>query len=105
MRRLNFHLTVCFLLLCVTGWLVDMTGSYTAAFLLCGFAMIFSSVLLGFARLAKRMKKTPLRLLAKEPDPKLRLWTNGAVAYSVARGLDQKEGEAAAETVAAFNPV
>ncbi|ELK00928.1 Monocarboxylate transporter 12 [Pteropus alecto] len=80
----------------IAGWLVDTTGSYTAAFLLCGLSMIFSSLLLGFARLVKKMKKTQLRFLAKESDPKLQLWANGSVAYSVASELDQKDGESAA---------
>lgn len=92
------------LLLLVTGWLVDMTGNYTAAFLLCGFSMIFSSLLLGFARLVKKMRKTRLRLLAKESDPKLQLWTNGSVAYSVASELDQKDGESVALAVPGYNP-
>ncbi|XP_066211904.1 monocarboxylate transporter 12 isoform X2 [Saccopteryx leptura] len=84
----------------IAGWLVDTTGSYTAAFLLCGFSMIFSSVLLGFARLIKKTKKTQPRFLAKESDPKLQLWTNGSVAYSVASELDQKDGESVAYSVA-----
>lgn len=80
-----------------------MTGSYTAAFLLCGFSMIFSSVLLGFARLVKRMKRTQLQFLAKESDPKLQLWTNGSVAYSVARELDQKDGNSVATAAPGYN--
>lgn len=82
---------------------MDTTGSYTAAFLLCGFSMIFSSVLLGFARLVKRMKRTQLQFFAKESDPKLQLWTNGSVAYSVARELDQKDGDSAATAVPGYN--
>ncbi|XP_021007351.1 monocarboxylate transporter 12 [Mus caroli] len=77
----------------IAGWLVDTTGSYTAAFLLCGFAMIFSSILLGFARIVKRMKRTQVPFPVKDSDPKLQLWTNGSVAYSVARELDQKDEE------------
>ncbi|KAI5763395.1 SLC16A12 [Gulo gulo luscus] len=88
----------------IAGWLVDTTGSYTAAFLLCGFSMIFSSVLLGFARLVKKRKKTQLRFLAKESDPKLQLWTNGSVAYSVARELDHKDDQCVALTVPGYNP-
>lgn len=88
----------------VIGWLVDTTGSYTAAFLLCGFSMIFSSVLLGFARLVKKTRKTQLQFLAKESDPKLQLWTNGSVAYSVARELDQKDGESVAIAMLGSNP-
>lgn len=88
----------------VAGWLVDTTGGYTAAFLLCGFSMIFSSVLLGFARLIKKMKKTQLRLLAKAPDPRLRLWTNGSVAYSVARELDQRDGDSVMVAMPVYNP-
>lgn len=91
-------------LLLVTGWLVDTTGSYTAAFLLCGFSMIFSSVLLGFARLVKKMKKTQLRFLAKESDPKLQLWTNGSAAYSVARELDHRDEQSVALTVPGPRP-
>lgn len=88
----------------ISGWLVDTTGSYTAAFLLCGFSMIFSSVLLGFARLVKKMKKPQPRTLAKESDAKLQLWTNGSVAYSVANELDQKERESVAIAVPGYNP-
>lgn len=87
----------------IAGWLVDTTGSYTAAFLLCGFSMIFSSVLLGFARLVKKMKKPQLRFPAKESDPKLQLWANGLVAYSVASELDQKD-ESVAMAVPGYNP-
>ncbi|EHB02955.1 Monocarboxylate transporter 12 [Heterocephalus glaber] len=87
----------------VAGWLVDTTGSYTAAFLLCGFSMIFSSVLLGFARLVKRMKKPQLQLLAKESDPKRQLWTNGSVAYSVTRELDHKDEEFMAAAGPGYN--
>ncbi|KAK1333638.1 hypothetical protein QTO34_006023 [Cnephaeus nilssonii] len=88
----------------ISGWLVDTTGSYTAAFLLCGFSMIFSSVLLGFARLVKKMKKPQLRTLAKESDAKLQLWTNGSVAYSVASELDVKDRESVAIAVPGYNP-
>ncbi|KAM5236489.1 monocarboxylate transporter 12 [Ctenodactylus gundi] len=88
----------------IAGWLVDTTGSYTAAFLLCGFSMIFSSVLLSFARLIKRMKRTQLQLHAKESEPKLQLWTNGSVAYSVARELDQKDEESLAAAVPGYKP-
>lgn len=82
---------------------MDTTGSYAAAFLLCGFAMIFSSVLLGFARIVKRMKRTQPPFLAKESDPKRQLWTNGSVAYSVARELDQKDEESMATAVSGCN--
>nr|KAF6458827.1 solute carrier family 16 member 12 [Rousettus aegyptiacus] len=49
-----------------------------------------------YCRLVKKMKKTRPRFLAKESDPKLQLWANGSVAYSVASELDQKDGESAA---------
>lgn len=65
--------------------------------------MIFSSVLLGFARLVKKMKKPQLRFPAKESDPKLQLWANGLVAYSVASELDQKD-ESVAMAVPGYNP-
>ncbi|XP_004632131.1 monocarboxylate transporter 12 [Octodon degus] len=87
----------------IAGWLVDTTDSYTAAFLLCGFSMIFSAVLLGFARLVKRIKKPPLQLFAKESDPKLQLWTNGSVAYSVTRELGQKDEEFVAVAGAGYS--
>lgn len=101
---MDFTLNNVILWLLITGWLVDTTGSYTAAFLLCGFSMIFSSVLLGFARLVKKRKKTQLRFLAKESDPKLQLWTNRSVAYSVARELDHKDDQCVALTVPGSNP-
>lgn len=49
------------------------------------------------------MKKTQLRFLAKESDPKLQLWANGSVAYSVASELDQKDGESAAIIATGYN--
>lgn len=76
-----------------TGWLVDTTGSYTASFLLCGFSMIFSSTLLCFARLAKKIKRTRLRSLTNDTHSKHHIWTNGAIAYSVTGELDQKDAE------------
>lgn len=76
-----------------TGWLVDTTGSYTASFLLCGFSMIFSSTLLCFARLAKKIKRMHLRSLTSETGTKQHIWTNGAIAYSVTAELDQKDVE------------
>uniref|UniRef100_A0A8D0L171 Solute carrier family 16 member 12 n=1 Tax=Sphenodon punctatus TaxID=8508 RepID=A0A8D0L171_SPHPU len=77
----------------IAGWLVDTTGSYTASFLLCGFSMIFSSALLCLARLAKKLKRTHLRPLTRATDAKQQIWTNGAIAYSVAGELDQKDVE------------
>uniref|UniRef100_A0A8C0FNR7 Solute carrier family 16 member 12 n=1 Tax=Bubo bubo TaxID=30461 RepID=A0A8C0FNR7_BUBBB len=77
----------------VAGWLVDTTGSYTASFLLCGFSMIFSSTLLCFARLAKKIKRTHLRSLTNDTGTKQHVWTNGAIAYSVTAELDQKDVE------------
>ncbi|XP_019411267.1 PREDICTED: monocarboxylate transporter 12 isoform X1 [Crocodylus porosus] len=77
----------------IAGWLVDTTGSYTASFLLCGFSMIFSSILLCFARLAKKIKRTHLRSLVKDANTKQQIWTNGTIAYSVAGELDQKDVE------------
>ncbi|XP_051837578.1 monocarboxylate transporter 12 [Antechinus flavipes] len=75
----------------IAGWLVDTTGSYTAAFLLCGFSMIFSSILLSFARLLKKMKTSQVQSLDEDAGPKLQLWPNGTVAYSVAGELDHKD--------------
>ncbi|XP_074855638.1 monocarboxylate transporter 12 isoform X1 [Carettochelys insculpta] len=75
------------------GWLVDTTESYTASFVLCGFSMIFSSALLCFAKLAKKIKKSHLRSLARDTDTKQQIWTNGAIAYSVSRELNQQDGE------------
>lgn len=77
----------------VAGWLVDTTGSYTASFLLCGFSMIFSSALLCFARLAKKIKRTHLRSLTGNTALKQHIWTNGAIAYSVTAELDQRDVE------------
>lgn len=50
------------------------------------------------------MKKTQLRFLAKEPDPKLQLWTNGSAAYSVARELDHRDEQSVALTVPGPSP-
>lgn len=75
------------------GWLVDTTGSYTASFLLCGFSMIFSSALLCFARLAKKIKRTHLQSFTGNTALKQHIWTNGAIAYSVTAELDQRDVE------------
>ncbi|XP_053889359.1 monocarboxylate transporter 12 isoform X1 [Malaclemys terrapin pileata] len=77
----------------IAGWLVDTTSSYTASFILCGFSMIFSSTLLCFARLAKKIKRTQLRSLGRDTDPKQQIWSNGATTYSVSGDLDQKDVE------------
>uniref|UniRef100_A0A8B9F062 Monocarboxylate transporter 12 n=1 Tax=Amazona collaria TaxID=241587 RepID=A0A8B9F062_9PSIT len=77
----------------VAGWLVDTTGSYTASFLLCGFSMIFSSTLLCFANVAKKIKRTHLLSLTNDIGTKQHIWTNGAIAYSVTAELDQKDVE------------
>ncbi|XP_039565293.1 monocarboxylate transporter 12 isoform X3 [Passer montanus] len=77
----------------VAGWLVDTTGSYTASFLLSGFSMIFSSALLCFARLAKKIKRTHLPSLTGNTALKQHIWTNGAIAYSVTAELDQRDVE------------
>ncbi|XP_066478023.1 monocarboxylate transporter 12 [Tiliqua scincoides] len=77
----------------VAGWLVDTTGSYTAPFLLCGFSMIFSSTLLCCARLAKKVRRTPLRPTGSVSDAKQQIWANGAIAYSVTGELKQKDVE------------
>ncbi|KAG6935978.1 solute carrier family 16 member 12 [Chelydra serpentina] len=77
----------------IAGWLVDTTRSYTASFILCGFSMMFSSTLLCFARLAKKIKRTQLRSLTRDTDTKQQIWTNGATAYSVSGDLDQKDVE------------
>ncbi|KAJ7324167.1 hypothetical protein JRQ81_017187 [Phrynocephalus forsythii] len=74
----------------VAGWLVDTTGNYTTSFLLCGFSMIFSSMLLCCARLAKKARRTPSRPLASDANAKPPSWTNGAIAYSVTGELEQK---------------
>ncbi|XP_072545001.1 monocarboxylate transporter 12-B [Salminus brasiliensis] len=41
----------------IAGWLVDQTGSYTAAFLLCGFSLICSALILATVTLARRCSK------------------------------------------------
>ncbi|OXB54009.1 hypothetical protein ASZ78_015104, partial [Callipepla squamata] len=87
----------------VAGWLVDTTGSYTASFLLCGFAMICSSMLLCFARLAKKIKRTRLKSLSNGTHSKQHIWTNGAIAYSVTGELDQKDAEFLAVDTNSYN--
>jgi len=72
---------------------VDTTGSYTASFLLCGFSMIFSSILLCSARLVKKIKRMHLRSLSNDTGTKHHIWTNGVIAYSVTAELDQKDAE------------
>ncbi|XP_030058917.1 monocarboxylate transporter 12 isoform X1 [Microcaecilia unicolor] len=75
----------------IAGWLVDTTGSYTAAFLLSGFSMIFCSALLCLSKLVQKIKKTPQTLSATNIDPKRHVWTNGAIAYSITGEWDQKD--------------
>ncbi|KAF7247475.1 Monocarboxylate transporter 12 [Varanus komodoensis] len=74
----------------VAGWLVDTTGNYTTSFLLCGFSMIFSSTLLCCARLAKKVRQTPVRPAGGDTDVKQQIWTKGAIVYSVNGEVDQK---------------
>ncbi|KAM6346775.1 LOW QUALITY PROTEIN: monocarboxylate transporter 12 [Alca torda] len=80
----------------VAGWLVDTTGSYTASSL-CGFSMIFS-LLLCFARLAKKIQRTHLWSLTSDTGTNQHIWTNGAISYSVHSRIDQKDVELAADT-------
>uniref|UniRef100_A0A6J0UDT2 Monocarboxylate transporter 12 n=1 Tax=Pogona vitticeps TaxID=103695 RepID=A0A6J0UDT2_9SAUR len=87
----------------VAGWLVDTTGNYTTSFLLCGFSMIFSSMLLCCARLAKRARRTPSRPLGRDSNAKQTSWTNGAIAYSVTGELEQKGVELLASEANAFS--
>ncbi|XP_065527948.1 monocarboxylate transporter 12 isoform X3 [Lathamus discolor] len=87
----------------VAGWLVDTTGSYTASFLLCGFSMIFSSTLLCFANLAKKIKRTHLLSLTNDTGTKQHIWTNGAIAYSVTAELDQKDVEFLAADINSYS--
>ncbi|XP_029465699.1 monocarboxylate transporter 12 isoform X2 [Rhinatrema bivittatum] len=75
----------------IAGWLVDTTGSYTAAFLLSGFSMIFCSALLCFSKLVKKMKKPRQTLSETNNDSKQQIWTNGEGAYSVTGVRDQKD--------------
>ncbi|XP_062987692.1 monocarboxylate transporter 12 [Elgaria multicarinata webbii] len=86
----------------VAGWLVDTTGNYTASFLLCGFSMIFSSTLLCCARLAKKVKRTPLRSAGRDTDAKQQSWTNGAIVYSVNGEFDQKGVELLASEASSY---
>nr|XP_006010562.1 PREDICTED: monocarboxylate transporter 12-like [Latimeria chalumnae] len=58
----------------IAGWLVDRTGNYTATFLLCGFSMIFSSLLLFCAILAKKWKSTQSGDTKVAPKPQI--WSN-----------------------------
>ncbi|KAG9268396.1 hypothetical protein AMEX_G17368 [Astyanax mexicanus] len=41
----------------IAGWLVDQTGSYTAAFLLCGFSLICSALILTTFKLSHRCSR------------------------------------------------
>ncbi|KAL7861417.1 hypothetical protein SRHO_G00128580 [Serrasalmus rhombeus] len=43
----------------IAGWLVDQTGSYTAAFLLSGFSLICSASILATVSLARRCNRRP----------------------------------------------
>ncbi|KAK6487554.1 monocarboxylate transporter 12-B-like isoform X1 [Huso huso] len=75
----------------IAGWLVDRTGTYTAAFMLSGFSMIFSSVLLMCAALIKKCFRTRSGSYSTNSDPKLQIWTNtGETEYSVAADQEPK---------------
>ncbi|XP_036449573.1 monocarboxylate transporter 12-B [Colossoma macropomum] len=47
----------------IAGWLVDQTGSYTAAFLLSGFSLICSASILATVSLARRCNRRALSVL------------------------------------------
>ncbi|XP_048464967.1 monocarboxylate transporter 12 isoform X1 [Rhincodon typus] len=54
----------------IAGWLVDTTGSYTAAFLVSGLSMIISSVLVVTAnRISKRRNSVDLHTVVIQSDP------------------------------------
>ncbi|MBN3285581.1 MOT12 protein, partial [Polyodon spathula] len=75
----------------IAGWLVDRTGTYTAAFMLSGFSMIFSSVLLVCAALIKKCFKTRSGSYSTNSDPKLQIWANtGETEYCVAADQEPK---------------
>ncbi|XP_043912274.1 monocarboxylate transporter 12 [Protopterus annectens] len=74
----------------IAGLLVDSTGSYTAAFLISGASMIFSSSLLLFGNLVKKLRKKQEGPLPAESNPKLQIWNNSTVPYIVAGETDQK---------------
>ncbi|XP_040218044.1 monocarboxylate transporter 12 [Rana temporaria] len=61
----------------ISGWLVDTTGNYTAAFLISGFSMIFCAVLLVFVKLIKKIKSRRHTQSVPTSETKQEICTNG----------------------------
>ncbi|XP_063819779.1 monocarboxylate transporter 12 [Pseudophryne corroboree] len=75
----------------ISGWLVDTTGNYTAAFLLSGFSMIFCAVLLAVAKLIQKIKRRELTLTVPATETKQEIWTNGDMSCPVTEECNHKE--------------
>ncbi|MBN3302727.1 MT12B protein, partial [Amia calva] len=61
----------------IAGWLVDRTGTYTAAFLLSGFSLISCSMLLCGAAVIEKCRRTRSgTYTTTNTDPKLQNWKN-----------------------------
>lgn len=69
----------------IAGWLLDTTQSYTGVFLLSGFSMILSSMLLCCARLVKKLKTAQPNSIDADSDPKQTSWTNGDLTHAETR--------------------
>ncbi|XP_077310317.1 monocarboxylate transporter 12 [Lithobates pipiens] len=66
----------------ISGWLVDTTGNYTAAFLISGFSMIFCAVLLVFVKLIKKIKSRRLTQSVPTSETKQEICTKGDLSCS-----------------------
>uniref|UniRef100_A0A8C5MYA9 Monocarboxylate transporter 12 n=1 Tax=Leptobrachium leishanense TaxID=445787 RepID=A0A8C5MYA9_9ANUR len=75
----------------ISGWLVDTTGDYTAAFLLSGFSMILCSVLLAITKVIQRFKNKQLKLTVPTTDTRQEIWTNGDVACPATEDVSHRE--------------
>ncbi|XP_069835193.1 monocarboxylate transporter 12 [Dendropsophus ebraccatus] len=75
----------------ISGWLVDTTGNYTAAFLLSGFSMIFCALLLAVAKLLKKVKRKQQKMTLPTSDTKQEILTNGDLASAATEESNHRE--------------
>ncbi|XP_006643245.2 monocarboxylate transporter 12-B [Lepisosteus oculatus] len=74
----------------IAGWLVDRTGTYTAAFLLSGLSLISSSLLLSAVAGIKRCRRRQSGTYTTSAEPKLQDWKNKQTNYYSASDQEPK---------------
>ncbi|KAM9326248.1 monocarboxylate transporter 12 [Gastrophryne carolinensis] len=75
----------------ISGWLVDTTGNYTAAFLLSGFSMIFCAILLIVAKLVRKIRNRKRTLTMSISETKQEVCSNGGLSCSATEEENHKE--------------